>query len=73
MGSTESGSRWLLLAAVVFLVSAVFTLDAGIRGAFPELLGFRATFLVLVGLQVGAAVSLLLRVRRPDSMFGNSE
>lgn len=73
MDSSASKNRLTLLGAVALLVTAIFTIDAGVRGAFPELLGFGGTFLLFVGLQVGAATVLLLRVQRPDSMFGGSE
>lgn len=73
MDPSESKNRLLLLGAVALLAAAIFTIDAGIRGSFPELLGFGGTFVVFVLVQVGAAVILLLRVQRPDSMFGNSE
>jgi hypothetical protein len=58
---TQKAGRLVVLIAVPILVcSAVIVLYAGVTGSLPSVFGFEKGYAIMVGLQLIAAIEMLL-------------
>ncbi|SFL32264.1 hypothetical protein SAMN04487950_3346 [Halogranum rubrum] len=60
MPSQKAGRIVALIAVPVIVCSAVFVLYAGVTGSLPAIFGFEKGYAIIVGLQLLAAIQMLL-------------
>ncbi|WP_143085771.1 hypothetical protein [Halogranum rubrum] len=60
MPSQKAGRLVVLTAVPIIVCSAVFVLYAGVSGSLPSIFGFEKGYVMIVGLQLIAAIEMLL-------------